>query len=60
MKLRNALCSNGQSNIRHKDFVCLLVLRPLCVTLSGPPLLDSETGLTGELWSKTNLLKWQK
>ena len=36
-------------------FVC-----PLCfyVTLRGP-LLDSETGWTGELWSKTNLLNWQ-
>ena len=29
-----------------------------CVTLRGPPL-DSETGWTGELWSKTNLLNWQ-
>ena len=28
------------------------------VTLRGPPL-DSETGWTGELWSKTNLLNWQ-
>ena len=32
-------------------------VRP-CVTLTVPPL-DSETGWTGELWSKTNLLKWQ-
>ena len=32
-------------------------LRP-CVTLRVPPL-DSETGWTGELWSKTNLLNWQ-
>ena len=28
------------------------------VTLRVPPL-DSETGRTGELWSKTNLLNWQ-
>ena len=28
------------------------------VTLRGPPL-DSEMGLTRELWSKTNLLNWQ-
>ena len=28
------------------------------VTLVLPPL-DSETGWTGELWSKTNLLNWQ-
>ena len=28
------------------------------VTLTVPPL-DYETGWTGELWSKTNLLKWQ-
>ena len=27
---------------------------------SGDPPLDSETGWTGELWSKTNLLNWQK
>ena len=27
----------------------------LCVTLRGPPL-DSETGLTGELWSNPVLL----
>ena len=27
------------------------------VTLVLPPL-DSETGWTGELWSKTNLLNW--
>ena len=42
------------SKIRHKDF------RPSdsSVTLRGPPL-DSETGWTGELWSKTNLLNWQ-
>ena len=26
---------------------------------SGDPPLDSETGWTGELWSKTNLLNWQ-
>ena len=28
------------------------------VTLRLPPQ-DSETGSTGELWSNTNLLKWQ-
>ena len=28
------------------------------VMLTVPPL-DSETGWTGELWSKTNILKWQ-
>ena len=28
------------------------------VTLRVPPL-DSKMGLTGELWSKTNLLNWQ-
>ena len=31
---------------------------PPSVTLRLPPL-DSETGWTGELWSKTNLLKWK-
>ena len=30
----------------------------LFVTLKLPPL-DSETGLTGEHWLNTNLLKWQ-
>ena len=33
-------------------------LRPPSVTLTVPPL-DSETGWTGELWSKTNILNWQ-
>ena len=41
-----------QSKIRHEDF------RPSFVTYRLPPL-DSETGWTGELWSKTNLLIWQ-
>ena len=42
-------------NIRNKDF------RPfisLSVMLRQPPL-DSESGWTGELWSKTNFLKRQ-
>ena len=45
------------SYIRHKDF---LRPPPSCssVTLRGPPL-DSETGWTGKLWSKTNLLIWK-
>ena len=34
-------------------FVCL------CVPLTGPPPLDSEIEWTRELWSNTNLLKWQ-
>ena len=32
-------------------------VRP-CVTLRLPPV-DSETGWTGEPWSKTNILNWQ-
>ena len=46
--------------IRHKHFrpspsgLCPLSFVPLRV-----PLLDSETGLAGELWSKTNLLNRQ-
>ena len=39
------------SNIRQEDFRA-------SVTLVLPPL-NSETGWTGELWSKTNLLNWQ-
>ena len=43
-------------NIRNKDF------RPsdsVCIAHATPILpLDSETGWTGKLWSKTNLLKW--
>ena len=31
----------------------------LGVSLRVPPPLDSKTGWTRELWSKTNLLKWQ-
>ena len=51
-------CPRGvtESNIRHKDF--RPSVRPPSVTLTVPPL-DSETGWTGELWSKTNLLQWQ-
>ena len=30
----------------------------ICHACANP--LDSETGWTGELWSKTNFLKWQK
>ena len=44
------------SYIGHKDF------RPpsvLCPSRSGDPPLDSETGWTGEIWLKTNLLNWQ-
>ena len=48
---------HGESNIRHKDFRTSSSVLP-CVTLRPPPL-DSETGWTGELWSKTNLLNWQ-
>ena len=36
----------------------VLIPPPPSVTLRVPPL-DSETGWTGELWSKTNLLNWQ-
>ena len=49
-------CLNSKlSNIRHEDFR----LSGLCpsVTLRLPHL-DSETGWTGELWTKYNLLKW--
>ena len=42
----------NKSYIRHEDF------RPSSVTLVQPPL-KSETGWTGELWWKTNLLNWQ-
>ena len=41
------------SNPRRKDF-----LAPCSVTLMLPQL-DSESWGTGELWSKTILLKWQ-
>ena len=41
------------SYIRHKDF------RLPSVTLVVPPL-DSETGWTGELWSKTKFLILEK
>ena len=44
-----------QSYIRHEDFCPLF---GLC-NAQGTPPLDSETGWTGELWSNTNLLKWQ-
>ena len=37
---------------------CAVLLLLLCHALATPPL-DSETGWTGELWSKTNLLKLQ-
>ena len=43
-----------QFNIKHKVFLCLFI-RHVSVMLRGPPM-DSETGWTGELWSKTNLL----
>ena len=43
------------SYIRHEDL--RLSVRP-SVTLVLPPL-DSEMGWTGELWSKTNIHKWQ-
>ena len=39
-------------NIRHKDFRS-------SVHYARTTPLDSETGLTGELWSKTNLLNLQ-
>ena len=44
------------SNIRHKNF--RRSVRPAAAPLSrsGDPL-NSEMGWTGELWSKTNLLK---
>ena len=40
--------------MRHEDFLC----SDFSVTLVLTPL-NSETGWTGELWSKTNLLNWQ-
>ena len=43
-----------QSYIRHEDFR-LFFCPALSATLTVPPL-DSETGWTGELWSKTNFL----
>ena len=43
-----------ESYIRHEDFL----RSSSSVTLVLPPL-KSETGRTGELWSKTNLLNWQ-
>ena len=48
------------SNIRHTNFRLFFVCSPVCscVPLGVPPL-DSETGQTGELWSKTNHLNWQ-
>ena len=44
-----------KSYIRQKNF------RPssFSVTLRLPPPLKSETGLTGELWSKTNIPSWK-
>ena len=44
-----------KSYIRHEDFR----LFGLCHAHGTPNPLDSETGWTGELWSKTNLLNWQ-
>ena len=43
-----------KSYIRHEDFR-LSSVRSSFVTLRPPPL-DSETGWTGELWSKTKFL----
>ena len=47
-----------KSYIRHENFRPLSVHPDFSVTLRVPPL-NSETGWTGELWSKTNLLNWQ-
>ena len=47
---------SSSSIIRHKGFFRLFVHSS--VTLRVPPL-KSQTGWTGELWSKTNLLNWQ-
>ena len=44
---------SSSSNIKRKDFCALC-----SVALVLPPL-DSETGLTGEIWSKTKFLDWQ-
>ena len=47
------------SNIKKDKYRPATTTTPvaLYVTLRLPPL-DSDTGWTGELWSKTNLLKW--
>ena len=52
--LKNSWICFSLSHIRHKDFCAPFVLH----NTQGTPQ-DSETGWTGELWSKTNLLKWQ-
>ena len=44
-----AFTVNGASNIKYKDFRSF----SSSVMLKVPPPLDSETGWTGELWSKT-------
>ena len=43
----------ASSNIRDKEF------RPSLFIMLRVPHLESETGWTGELWSKNNLLKYQ-
>ena len=62
------LCKAATSHYLPLDFTDInypkldtrISVRPpsFSVTLRVPPL-DSETGWTGELWSKTNLLNWQ-
>ena len=65
----NGFCDKKHKEpyIKHKDFRFLSVLQPSVlhpsvlhpfITLRVPPL-KSETGWTGELWSKTYLLNWQ-
>ena len=48
----------SESYIRKEKYRPATTPPPVYVTLRVP-LLDPETGLTGELWSKTNLLNWQ-
>ena len=48
----------GKYPILEKGSTVLLLCFYCSVTLRGPPLY-SETWWTGELWSNTNLLKWQ-
>ena len=45
-------------NCYHPKYPILDTRISCSVALRVPPL-DSETGWTGELWLKTNLLNWQ-
>ena len=55
--MKNGLSLKMKSYIRHEDFRSSFVCLSVRQVRTTP--LDSETGWTGELWLKTNLLNWQ-